>query len=97
MSILSDVNNDLDSMRSELIKKKIINQYKPKSIKPEKKEKLLNYEDDEEEKSTITDVRMNKNGNLSAVRKNYEDKIIKTKNKKLQVEFENYNIIKRKN
>ena len=92
MSILSDINNDLDSMKSDLTKKKIINQYKHKSIKPQKKEKLNDYDDDEEdEKSTITDVRLNKNGSLCAVRKYDEEKKIKTKNKKLQVEFENYN------
>ena len=69
-------------MKSDLTDKKIINQYRPKSIKPTKSDFYKKDHDEDSEKSTISDLKFNKKD---------KEKNIPKKNKKLQVEIENYN------
>lgn len=69
-------------MKSDLTDKKIINQYRPKSIKPTKSDFYKKDQDEDSEKSTISDLKFNKKD---------KEKNIPKKNKKLQVEIENYN------
>ena len=70
-------------MKNDLNKKKIFNQYKPSSIKPIKRHDLFRNNEEDEEKSTISDMKF--------TNRKPEDKYSTKKNKKLQVEIENYN------